>query len=101
MIRHAVRVSELRFSRAHTDDAMPDYCAACNLVWLSPKVVLVSMLNGTLTRSMLREFIGFLEDQGVETVRAERAPGHLLPLFRWVGDAYQMDVCKAAAYAGR
>jgi hypothetical protein len=101
VIRHTVRISELRLSRDHSDDEMPEYCTACNLVWLSPTVVLVSMLNGPLTRSMLREFIAFLVEQRIETIRADRAPGHMLPLFRWVDGNYQMDVLEAASYAER
>ena len=95
MIRHTVRVSELRLGEdAAGAGDKPPYNAACTLFWsFCQKEVEVSALNGSLSRARLRELLAKLRHLGILRVIADRAASHVLPMARRRHDGkYEMQV---------
>jgi hypothetical protein len=97
MLKETVRHSELRMcdSKSATGgDGKPKYTTAGNLFWsFDGKQVEVSMLNGPVARSVLREILSFFTRRGVDRLIADRAAGHILPLARKLDDGrYEMKV---------
>jgi hypothetical protein len=98
MIRHAITVSELRFYADDNAGPMADYDASCMVVWETPFIVWIRMLRGGLSRALLRNLLEWLVNQGIVTVRAHRAAGHVLPLAKEQPDgSYSTDVQALAA----
>ena len=79
MIRETVTVSELRLFNAAAPAPMAMFDASCLLVWEAPKVVWLRMMQGRMSRSLLKELVLWLSDHGVQTAKAFRAEGHVLP----------------------
>lgn len=79
MIRHDPMITTIRFYDVETEDPFYPYVAICTLVWESPSVIWVKGLHGDLSRKLLREFLIFLVDNKVKTVKAHRASGKTLP----------------------
>jgi hypothetical protein len=79
MIRHEVQVSSIRFYNTETDDPYAPYDAICSLTWESPSVIWIKGLHGELTRKTLRDLLGFLTTNNIQTVKAHRATGRTLP----------------------
>lgn len=48
------------------------YLAVCSLFWLSPKVVFVYAMNGSLNKSLMKEFFQELQNLGIKQIIAER-----------------------------
>lgn len=93
MIRHSKLTSLLRFYDCdESDDPFLPYVAVCNIIWESAQTVWVQGMHGKLSRKLLREFLKFCVDNQIITVKAFRAPNHLLPLMHEVDDHYEITV---------
>lgn len=102
MIRHELLASTLRFYSGHSDDPFADFDrGVCTVIWESPGVLWIKAMSAELNRELLHELLKFLTDQRIHTVKAHRAPGRMLPLFKPVGDHFEMSVPDAALYAER
>ncbi len=71
---HILRVYEADDGSAH-----PPYVASAVLEWVDARTAWIKALQGSLTRSLLRELLQLLVDRGVHVILAERADGHGLP----------------------
>lgn len=88
MIRHDSLISTVRFYDTETDDPFYPYVAICTIVWESPDVIWVKGLHGDLSRKLLREFLKFLVDSKIKTVKAHRANGKTLPFIVFRDNEY-------------
>ena len=71
-----------RFYENDAADPMADYQLVCNLNWESRDTVWVHGLMGQGSRKLWRDFVQAMDAAGVQSIRATRAPGHLLPRAR-------------------
>jgi len=55
-----------------TADARGPYIGVANVIWLTPKRVLIMGMHGKISRKDLRELLKELRSRGVTTVDAER-----------------------------
>lgn len=92
MIEHELVTSVLRIGDGDPGDPYRKFSAVCTLVHEAPGVVWVKAMAGHMTRSQMRELLRWFSEQGVETVKATRAPGHRLPGFVDVGGHLELDV---------
>lgn len=79
MIRHELTTSIVRFYNTESNDPFRPHDAICTLVWENPKIVWVKGLNGSMSRTVMREFAQFLHDEGVEVIKAYRDPNKTIP----------------------
>lgn len=85
MIRHEVLThpaSILRLYRVASEHETPPFQAVCTVAWLGGGEIELKGFHGRLTRSMLRDLLGWLEVNEVRIVRAHRDSAHSLPFAR-------------------
>mgnify|MGYP000157837590 CR=1 FL=1 len=102
MIRHELTTSIVRFYREESNDPFQPHDAICTLVWESPTTVMVKGLNGSLSRHLIREFIEFLDSEGVTVIKAFRDPHRTLPFIRVrCGDYVEIHLDDVKNYLAR
>lgn len=102
MIRHELTTSIVRFYNSKSDDPFHPHDAICTLVWEESNVVWVKGLNGSMSRSVMREFVQFLHDQGVDTIKAHRDPGRTIPFISSKnGDHVEVKIADIIAYMAK
>jgi hypothetical protein len=79
MIRHELQISQIRFYNIESDDPFFPFDAICSLVWETKDTVWVKGFHGKLSRQTLREFLQFLIDNDIKTVKAFRSVQKTLP----------------------
>ncbi|MCW5623907.1 MAG: hypothetical protein KIT73_04210 [Burkholderiales bacterium] len=85
-IRVVDSVSELRFYEDSDPAPMARNDCVCVLHrWWGP-IGMLTLMNGDMSRKLLRELADELINRGIRVVFADRAPGRQLPLFRLVDD---------------
>lgn len=67
----------LRFYDNDTDDPFAKYVAQCTVVWESPTTIWIKGLTGKFSRKALRDFMGFIDTNGIKLVKSYRASGNL------------------------
>ena len=98
MIRHELLTSTIRFYIEASDDPFAQYDMVCTIVWETPNTVWLRAMHGTMTRKLLREFVQFLVDNKVKTVRAHRSMEGTLP-FTTARTEHNIEIDVDAAYA--
>lgn len=98
MIRHELTSSILRFYPLECLDPFEPYVGICTLLWESPSTVWIKGMHGTISRAHLRELMVFCTDLQIETLKAHRANGHLLPFMRLAPDGHmELSVSQVVA----
>jgi hypothetical protein len=100
VIVHTLTFSELRFFKGEWAEGV-EYDASCVVMWESPTIVWLRLLQGTLTRKMLRELLDWLISNGIEEVKANRGGKHSLPLSVKKDSYYSLVVKELAAKFNR
>lgn len=92
MLRHNVTTSILRFYESDEPSDFEEYCAVCSVIWESDDTIWLQGFHGQVTRKHLRKLLKFFVDNKIKTVKAYRAPKHLLPLSKQVQDHFEINV---------
>ena len=96
MIREEKTITTVRFYHTESDDPYLPYDAVCTVVWESPDVVWIKAMNGKLTRKLMCDFVVYLYDQGVKTIKSTRGDGKTVPFVTLKdGNYFEIDVEKA------
>lgn len=103
MLRHTIAISELRFFDADNPAPMARYDVSCLVMWEQPTIVWIRMMSRNsagegLSRKLLREFVQWLGDMGIEAVRSRRGVGHMLPLARLQADGSYLNIVSDLAF---
>lgn len=90
MIRHqwlpgSTEFSVLRFYGEETESPFAPFDAVCTLMWAGSEVWVFGF-HGNLTRALLHQFVQFLAEAKVQSIRAFRADWHILPRARLMAD---------------
>lgn len=97
MIRHELTASVLRFYALDSLDPFEPYVGICTLLWENPTTVWIKGMHGAISRMHLRELMVFCTEQRIETIKAHRAGGHVLPFMRLVDDHMELSVSTVVA----
>jgi hypothetical protein len=85
------RAYMLRFC-ADSDDPFPVFVASCVIECVGDSIAEIKILQGTLSRSLLRELLQTLHELGIKKVVARRVGKHTLPFATVIDGVHHVDI---------